>query len=72
MKIFTLLFDTNGNGQYVKAFKEKSKAIEFLENWDNDLDMNSIITEIEKEGYYYCDDKEFSIILESHNLWKLN
>jgi len=68
MQVFTLLFDTSGNGTYAKAFKTKSKALSFLEKWDNDLPMQSIIAEIEKEGYYHDEEGEFSIILESHNI----
>jgi hypothetical protein len=68
MQVFTLLFDTSGNGTYVKAFKTRNKALSYLSNWDDDYDMPSIIAEIEKEGYYHDEEGEFSIILESHNI----
>lgn len=66
MKIYTLIFDTSGNGIYTQSFKTKNKALTYLKDWDNNLNMKEIIEEIKVEGYYHDDDDKhaFSIILE--------
>ncbi len=70
MKIFTLIFETSGNGIYSQSFKTKTKALNYLKDWDETEDMESIILDIKKDGYYFCDDDKNSwgIILEENDL----
>lgn len=70
MKIFTLIFETRGNGIYSQSFKTKTKAMNYLKDWDETEDMESIILDIKRDGYYFCDDDKNSwgIILEENKL----
>jgi hypothetical protein len=69
MKIFTLIFETSENGIYTESFKTKVKALNFLKDWDSEIDMLDIIKEIKQDGYYFCDDKRpWGIILEENEL----
>ena len=69
MKIYTLIFDTAGNGIYTQSFKTKNKALNFLKDWDETIDMKQVIDEIKIDGYYFCDDKRsWGIILEENEL----
>jgi hypothetical protein len=70
MKIFTLIFETSGNGIYSESFKTKSKALEYLKRWDETEDMGEVIKDIKSQGYFYCDDDKDSwgIILEENTL----
>lgn len=70
MKIFTLIFETSGNGIYSQSFTTKNKALNYLKDWDETEDMSSVIADIKKDGYYFCDDDKDSwgIILEENQL----
>jgi uncharacterized protein with ACT and thioredoxin-like domain len=70
MKIFTLIFDTAGNGIYSQSFKTKNKALLYLKDWDDEEDMDHVISEIKKDGYYFHDDdkRSWGIILEEGEL----
>jgi hypothetical protein len=70
MKIYTLIFETSGNGIYSESFKTKQKALNYLKDWDESEDMNQVIDSIKEQGYFYCDDDKDSwgIILEKNEL----
>jgi len=70
MKIFTLIFETRGNGIYSQSFTTKKKALSYLKDWDDEEDMLRVIADIKKDGYYFCDDDKDSwgIILEENKL----
>lgn len=70
MKIYTLIFDTAGNGIYSESFKTKKKAFQYLKTWDETEDMNRVIKDIQEDGYFFCDDDKDSwgIILEENLL----
>jgi hypothetical protein len=70
MKIYTLIFETSGNGIYSESFKTKQKALNYLKDWDETEDMKQVIDDIKEQGYFYCDDDKDSwgIILEENEL----
>ncbi len=70
MKIYTLIFETSGNGIYSESFKTKQKALNYLKDWDETENMDEVILDINKHGYFYCDDDKNSwgIILEKNEL----
>ena len=70
MKIYTLIFDTSGNGIYSESFKTKKKAYTYLKTWDETEDMDKVIKDIQTDGYFFCDDDKYSwgIILEENVL----
>lgn len=70
MKIYTLIFETSGNGIYSESFKTKQKALNYLKDWDETEDMKQVINDIKEQGYFYCDDDKDSwgIILEENEL----
>ena len=70
MKIYTLIFETSGNGIYSQSFKTKQKAFNYLKDWDETEDMQSVIKDIKEQGYFFCDDDKNSwgIILEENTV----
>lgn len=70
MKIYTLIFETSGNGIYSQSFKTKQKAFNYLKDWDETEDMRSVIKDIKEQGYFFCDDDKNSwgIILEENTV----
>lgn len=70
MKIYTLIFETSGNGIYSESFKTKQKALNYLKDWDETEDMKQVIDDIKEQGYFYCDDDKDSwgVILEENKL----
>ena len=66
MKIFTLIFETSGNGIYSQSFKTKAKALKYLKDWDEDKElMDEVIESIKSDGYFFEDEKRpWGIILE--------
>lgn len=70
MKIYTLIFETRGNGIYSQSFKTKKKALDYLKDWDETENMQAVISDIKKDGYFFCDDDKDSwgIILEENEL----
>ena len=70
MKIYTLIFETAGNGIYSESFTTKQKAFSYLKTWDETEDMKQVIDDIKEQGYFYCDDDKDSwgIVLEENEL----
>ena len=70
MKIYTLIFETSGNGIYSESFKTKQKALSYLKDWDETENMKRVIDDIKEQGYFYSDEDKDSwgVILEENEL----
>jgi hypothetical protein len=70
MKIYTLIFETSGNGIYSESFKTKQKALSYLKDWNETENMKRVIDDIKEQGYFYSDEDKDSwgVILEENEL----